>query len=73
MQQNLLKIAFKDKNDLKTQRQDIRSYNRVLNPVLHTTAQRKYKYSSLYLKHYVSGTGLFDVCRLAFPKQNVTT
>jgi hypothetical protein len=70
MQQIFLEIAFKDENDLKTQREDIRSYNRVLNPVLHTAAQRKYKYSLLYvyLTQYVSGTGSVHVCRLAFSK-----
>jgi len=41
MQQVVLKIAVKDKNYLKPQRQDMRSYNRVLHPVLHTAAQRK--------------------------------
>jgi hypothetical protein len=68
MQQIFLKIVFKDENDLETPRQYIRSYNWVLNTVIHTVAQRKYKYSLLYLTHYVSGTGSVHVCRLAFSK-----
>ena len=63
MQQIALKIAFKDENDLKIQRQFSRSCNWVLNPVLHTAAQRKYKL--LYLTHCVSGTGSVHICRLA--------
>jgi len=48
MQQIVLKIAFKDENNLKIQRQVNRSCNQLLNPLLHTAAQRKYKYSLLY-------------------------
>jgi len=68
MQQIVLKIALKDENGLKIQRQVIRSCNPLLNPVLHTAAQGKYKHSLLYLTHRVSGTGSVHVCRLAFSK-----